>query len=85
MEPPEKIMGMIHDLCDIAGYDIDSGIQTGPKAEEAANYILAKLHDAGLTGARLEPIKANSPYPKKFEVAVEAEGQKSQRIPCFPL
>jgi hypothetical protein len=85
VEPPERIMGMIHDLCDIAGYDIDSGIQTRPKGEEAANYILAKLHEAGLAGARLEPIKANSPYPKKFEVAVEAKGQKSRRITCFPL
>lgn len=85
MEPPEEIMGMIYDLCDIAGYDIDAGIQTGPKGEEAANYILGKLNGAGLTDARLEPIKANSPYPKKFEVTVEVEGQKSRRITCFPL
>lgn len=85
MEPPEEVMGMIYDLCDIAGYGIDSGIQTGSKGKKAANYILGKLHAAGLTDARLEPIKANSPYPKKFEVTVEVEGQKSRKITCFPL
>jgi len=85
VEPPEEVMGMIYDLCDIAGYGIDSGIQTGSKGKKAANYILGKLHAAGLTDARLEPIKANSPYPKKFEVTVEVEGQKSRKITCFPL
>jgi hypothetical protein len=85
VEPPEEVMEMIHDLCDIAGYGIDSGIQTGPKGQEAANYILCKLHAAGLADARLEPIKANSPYPRKFEVTVEVEGQKGRRITCFPL
>lgn len=38
VEPAEKILEMLHDLCDIAGYGVHSGIQTQPKADQAANY-----------------------------------------------
>ncbi len=83
--PAKEIMKWIHDLCDIAGYGIHSGIQTQPKLDEAANYILWKLHRLGLKDAKLEPITANSPYPKKFEITVEVPGGKPRPITCFPL
>jgi hypothetical protein len=84
VEPSEEIMEMLHDLCDIAGYGIYAGIQTQPKADQAANYILERLREHGVL-AKLEPITANSPYPEKFELIVEVEGQDSQTLTCFPL
>jgi hypothetical protein len=41
---PEIIKGWLSDLCNIAGYGINSGIQTQPKLDEAANYILKNFH-----------------------------------------
>ncbi len=82
----EEVMGMIQDLCDLAGYGIHSGINIGEKGEAAANYILGKLHAAGLKNARLEPIKVNSPFPDEYEVKVEAEGKEiSLSDSCMPL
>jgi hypothetical protein len=86
--PPvaEEIMGIIRELCDMAGYGIHSGIHAGEKGNEAASYILNKLHTAGLMGARLEPIKVHSPYPEEYEVAVEVDGkEESLSDSCFPL
>jgi len=86
--PPvaEEIMGIIRELCDIAGYGIHSGIRAGETGDRAAHYILSELHGAGLKGARLEPIKVNSPYPEKYEVAVEIDGEKTLLSDsCFPL
>ena len=83
-EPAEEIMEMLHDLCDIAGYGIHSGIQTQPKADQAANYILKRLREHGVQ-AKLEPITANSPYPEKFELIVEVDGQGGRPLTCFPL
>jgi hypothetical protein len=59
----EEIRGIIQDLCNLAGYGIHSGINIGEKGDAAANYILNKLHTAGLKDAKLEPIKVNSPLP----------------------
>jgi hypothetical protein len=84
VEPAEQVMEMLYDLCDIAGYGIHSGIQTQPKGDQAANYILKKLRRHGVR-AKLEPITANSPYPNKFELIVEVDGQDSQTLTCFPL
>jgi hypothetical protein len=84
VEPAEEVMEMLYDLCDIAGYGIHAGIQTQPKGDQAANYILKKLRRRGVR-AKLEPITAHSPYPKKFELIVEVEGQDSQALTCFPL
>jgi hypothetical protein len=86
--PPvaREIMEIIRELCDIAGYGIHSGIHPGPKADEAARYILQKLHAAGLTTARLEPIRVNNPYPKDYEVTVEVDGKETLLSDsCFPL
>ena len=47
----EEIKEMVQDLCDLAGYGVHSGINVGEKGETAANYILKKLHDAGLKDA----------------------------------
>lgn len=81
-----EIMGMIQELCDIAGYGLHSGINLGEKGDVAANYILGKLHVAGLKDARLEPIKVNSPFPDKYEVTVEVEGEEtSLSESCLPL
>ena len=49
---PQIIMGWLSDLCDIAGYGINSGIQTQPKLDAAANYILKNLHMLGLRQIR---------------------------------
>jgi len=84
VEPAEEVMEMLYDLCDIAGYGIHSGIQTQPKADQAANYILKRLRGHGVH-AKLEPITANSPYPEKFELTVEVDGQDSKMLTCFPL
>jgi Zn-dependent M28 family amino/carboxypeptidase len=84
VEPAEEVMEILYDLCDIAGYGIHAGTNRQPKADQAANYILKKLRRQGLR-AELEPITANSPYPKKFELIVEVEGEDSQALTCFPL
>ena len=84
VDPAEEIMEMLHDLCDIAGYGIHSGIQTQPKADQAAKYIHDRLREHGLH-AKLEPITANSPYPERFELIVEIEGQDNRALTCFPL
>ncbi len=84
VEPAEEVMEMLHDLCDIAGYGIHSGIQTQPKADQAANYILKRLREYGVH-AKLEAITANSPYPEKFELIVEIDGHDSKTLTCFPL
>ena len=82
----EEIKEMVQDLCDLAGYGIHSGINVGEKGETAANYILKKLHDAGLKDARLEPVKVNSPFPESYEVLVEENGKEiSLSESCSPL
>ena len=82
----EEIMQMIRELCDIAGYGIHSGTHPGPKADQTAQYILEKLHTAGLEDARLEPIKVNSPLPDAYEVTVGVDGKESSLSDsCFPL
>ncbi len=82
----EEVMGVIQDLCNLAGYGIHSGINLGEKGDAAANYILGKLHAAGLKGAKLEPIKVNSPFPKEYEVTVEVKGERTLLSElCFPL
>jgi len=85
--PVEKvIMEIILELCDIAGYGMKSGINIGAKGNEAAKYILNKLHAAGLIDAKFEPIKVNSPFPDEYEVKVEAEGKETILSDfCFPL
>jgi hypothetical protein len=80
-----EVMGITQDLCNIAGYGIHSGIHPGPKANEAAQYILEKLHAAGLTEARLEQVKVNDPFPDQFEVTVEVENNERRLISGFPL
>ncbi len=84
VEPAEEVMEMLKDLCDIAGYGINSGIQTQPKADQAASYILKRLKEYGVQ-AKLEPITVNSPYPEKFELTVEIDGQNRRTLTCFPL
>ncbi|MEJ2740494.1 MAG: M28 family peptidase, partial [Dehalococcoidia bacterium] len=82
----EEIKEMVQDLCDLAGYGVHSGINVGEKGETAANYILEKLHDAGLKDARLEPVKVNSPFPECYEVLVEENGKEiSLSESCSPL
>jgi hypothetical protein len=73
----KEVMGMIQDLCDLAGYGLHSGINVGEKGDAAASYILGKLHAAGLKDARLEPIKVNSPFPETYEVTVEDNGKET--------
>ncbi len=86
MHVVEEVMDMIHALCDIAGYGLYSGIRPGESGDRAATYILSKLHAAGLTTARFEPIKVNNPYPSGFEITVEMEGEKtSLSDQCFPM
>ncbi|MFC1942582.1 M28 family peptidase [Chloroflexota bacterium] len=81
-----EIRDMIQELCDIAGYGIHSGINIGEKAETAAQYILDKLHAAGLTGAGFEPIKVNSPFARECEVKVETGGEEIVLTEsCMPL
>ena len=84
VEPAEEVMKMLYDLCDLAGYGIHSGIQTQPKANMAAFYIVNQLRRHGLR-AKLEPITAHSPYPNKFEMIAEVEGGESKSLTCFPL
>jgi hypothetical protein len=82
----EEVMGMIQDLCSLAGYGIHSGINVGEKGNAAANYILGKLHTSGLKDAKLEPIKVNSPFAEKYELVVEAEGKETSLSElCTPL
>jgi hypothetical protein len=82
----EEIMRMIQNLCDIAGYGLHSGIRPGEKADAAANYILEKLHAAGLKDAKLEPIKVNSPFPEEYEVMVKVQDKEVLLSEmCFPL
>jgi hypothetical protein len=82
----EEVMRMIQDLCNLAGYGVHSGINVGKKGDTAANYILGKLHAAGLKDAKLEPIKVNSPFPETYEVTVEVEGEEtSLSESCLPL
>jgi len=82
----EEIMGMINELCDIAGYGVNSGIHPGKTGDKAAYYILNRLHAADLTGARLEPIKVNSPFPEEYEVTVKVERKETVLSDlCFPL
>jgi hypothetical protein len=82
--PELEVQKMLYDLCDIAGYGIHAGTNRQPKADQAANYILNALNRRGLK-AKLEPITANSPYPRKFEMIANVEGQPSRAITCFPL
>ena len=72
----EEVIRITRDLCDLAGYGIHSGINVGEKGNTAANYILDKLHAAGLKDAKLEPIKVNSPFPKTYEVMVDENGKE---------
>jgi len=82
----KEVMGIIQALCDLAGYGIHSGINIGEKGDTAANYILGKLHAAGLKDARLEPIKVNSPFPETYEVMVEGNGKETLLSElCSPL
>jgi hypothetical protein len=84
--PAEEIMEMIHDLCDIAGYGIDSGIRPGRSGDQAATYILGKLHKAGLTDARLEKISVNNPFPTSYEVSAMVDGKKIDLSDdCYPI
>ena len=82
----EEIMSLMRDLCDISGYGINSGIHPGKTGDEAARYILGKLHAAGLKDAVLEPIRVNNPLPEKYEVEVDIEGKATSLSgSCFPL
>jgi hypothetical protein len=82
----KEIIEILYDLCNIAGYGIRSGINVGEKGDKAAHYILNKLHRAGLTDSRLEPIKVNSPFPKHYEVTVKENGKNvSLTESCSPL
>jgi hypothetical protein len=81
----QEVMGMTKDLCDIAGYGVNAGIHPGPKGDAAANYILGKLHKAGLMQAKLEPILVNNPFPTNYGVTVTVQGQPSQSLKCFPF
>jgi hypothetical protein len=83
--PEQEVQQMLQELCDIAGYGIHSGIHPGPKADEAANYILSKLRGAGLTDARLESVKVNNAFPSKFSMTVQVEGEKARSVSGFPL
>jgi hypothetical protein len=78
-------MGMLFDLCNIAGYGIHSGIHSGPKADRAAQYILGKLRTAGLKNARLESVKVNNVFPRAFEMTVKVGDEKSRTVSGFPL
>ena len=78
--PEQEVQKMLQELCDIAGYGIHSGIHPGPRTDEAANYILSKLQGAGLTNARLEPVKVNNVFPSKFAMTVEVDGEKARSV-----
>lgn len=81
----QEVMNMTKDLCNIAGYGLNSGIHPGPKGDKAAKYILNKLHKAGLRQARLEPILVNNPFPSNYSVTVTVEGQTPKSLECFPF
>jgi len=82
----KDIMEILHDLCNISGYGIGSGINVGEKGDRAAQYIVNKLHEGGLTSAHLEPIKVNSPFPEHYEVTVMESGKRiSLTESCTPL
>jgi hypothetical protein len=83
--PEKEVQQMLLELCDIAGYGIHSGIHPGPKADKAANYILEKLKSAGLTSARLDPVKINDAFPKSFKMTVDVKGDKPRPVTGFPL
>jgi hypothetical protein len=83
--PEQEVQQMLLDLCDIAGYGIHSGIHPGPKADKAADYILKKLKMAGLTNARLDPVKVNDAFPKSFVMNVSVEGENPRPVSGFPL
>jgi hypothetical protein len=84
-DPAQEVMGMLFDLCDIAGYGIYSGIHPGPKADRAAQYILDRLRTAGLKNARLESVKVNNVFPRAFEMTVKVGDEKSRTVSGFPL
>jgi hypothetical protein len=84
-DPEREVMGMLNDLCDIAGYGIHSGIHPGPKADRAAQYILDKLRPGGLKNARLESVKVNNVFPRAFEMTVKVGNEKSRTVSGFPL
>jgi hypothetical protein len=81
-----EIMEIIKELCDMSGYGITSGIHTGEKGHAAARYIRDKLHEAGLSDAKLEPIKVNNPYPNHYELKATFESQETDLSEsCFPI
>ena len=81
-----EIMEIIKELCDMSGYGITSGIHTGEKGHAAARYIRDKLHEAGLSDAKLEPIKVNNPYPNHYELKATSESQETDLSEsCFPI
>ena len=81
----EEIMAITQDLCNMSGYGVHAGIHPGPKADEAAHYILTKLHEAGLKDAGLEPVKINDPFPDHFDVTIEINNSEKRVITGFPL
>ncbi|MBN2059155.1 MAG: M28 family peptidase, partial [Deltaproteobacteria bacterium] len=82
----KEIMEIISELCNIAGYGLDSGIRPGKSGDDAADYILGKLRNAGLDSARKEPIRVNNPYPSEYSMTVEAGGIRTTLTDkCFPL
>ncbi len=86
LEGAAAIMEMMHDLCHIAGLGIGSGINIGEKGDKAACYIVERLHQLGLSEARLEPIRVKSPFPQSYEITVRESGREvSLSNACFPL
>ena len=83
LDPAQEIMQMMEDLCNISGYGIYSGIHPGPKADQAAHYILQKLQSAGLN-ATLQPVKINNGFPTAFGITVNVAGEGSRSISGFP-
>jgi hypothetical protein len=83
--PEQEIQKMLYDLCEIAGYGINSGIHPGPKADKAAKYILDKLQATDLKNPRFEPVQVNNAFPKAFEMTVKVEDEEIQSISGFPL
>ncbi len=83
-DPERDVQRMLLDLFNIAGYGVHSGIHPGPKADEAIDYILKKLRSAGLTNARLDPVKVNDAFPKSFAMNVNARGEKTRPVSGFP-
>ena len=79
---PQEVRQIAQELCDIAGYGLQSGIHPGPKADEAANYILNKLMESGLD-ARLEPVVIRDPWPESWSLTVDDKG-KPRDIYCIP-